>query len=56
MKDTTIFIFESKKQVVYSKHKNNKKKPKMLDFDFKKRYIKGEKNIALIENNKGLLK
>ena len=29
-----------------------KKKQKMLDFDFKKRYMKEEKDIALMENNK----
>ena len=27
----------------------------MLDFDFKKRYMKEEKDIALMENNKRLL-
>ena len=30
-----------------------KKKQKMLDFDFKKRHMKEEKDIALMENNKG---
>ena len=50
---TAILFFKNKKLIVHSKDLN-KKKQKM--FDFKKRHMEEEKDITLMESNKGLLK
>ena len=45
---TIIFIFESKKQVGYSKQKNKRRRKKCYVL-VKKRHVKGEKNDAPVD-------
>ena len=47
------FLFLKAKNKLDIRSIEIKKKQKMLDFDFLKRYMKEEKDIASMENNKG---
>ena len=51
MLDTTILIFKSQKLVVI-RSIEIKKKEKMFYFDFKRKHMGEEKDIALMKNNK----